>query len=112
MTPLKLDPHGLVPHGWSGVGPGDAVVAFSRRNIYKARRVSHSGRQAATYRHTHIQARRKDLKGEGCFPAIVAGLSDKGFFSHLCCQPIPSTLSLPAHCLLCVLIHPPPLAGY
>lgn len=39
MTPLKLDPRGL-PNGWSDVGPGDAVVAFSRRNIYKARRVS------------------------------------------------------------------------
>lgn len=39
MTPLKLDTQGL-PNGWSDVQPGDAVVAFSRRNIYKARRVS------------------------------------------------------------------------
>jgi hypothetical protein len=38
MTPLKLDTIGL-PRGWADVQPGDAVVAFSRRSIYKARRV-------------------------------------------------------------------------
>lgn len=38
MTPLQLDPQGL-PNGWADVKPGDAVVAFSRKNIYKARKV-------------------------------------------------------------------------
>lgn len=38
MTPLKLDPTGL-PNGLADVQPGDAVVAFSRRSIYNARRV-------------------------------------------------------------------------
>jgi hypothetical protein len=38
MTPLKVDEAGL-PNGWAGVQPGDAVVAFSRKDIYRARKV-------------------------------------------------------------------------
>jgi hypothetical protein len=38
MTPLKVDEQGL-PNGWADVGPGDAVVAFSRKDIYRARKV-------------------------------------------------------------------------
>lgn len=38
MTPLSIDDKGL-PNGWKDVQAGDAVVAFSRKNIYKASRV-------------------------------------------------------------------------
>jgi hypothetical protein len=38
MTPLKIDEQGL-PNGWADVQPGDAVVAFSRKDIYRARKV-------------------------------------------------------------------------
>jgi hypothetical protein len=38
MTPLQVDSSGL-PGGWADVTAGDAVVAFGRRAIYKARKV-------------------------------------------------------------------------
>jgi hypothetical protein len=41
MTPLKVDEQGL-PNGWADVQPGDAVVAFSRKDIYRARKVPDS----------------------------------------------------------------------
>ncbi|WIA34808.1 hypothetical protein OEZ86_013108 [Tetradesmus obliquus] len=49
MTPLRVDPAGL-PNGWADVAPGDAVVAFSRKDIYSARKAI----EAATGQRTCI----------------------------------------------------------
>ncbi|KAF8061391.1 ileS [Scenedesmus sp. PABB004] len=49
MTPLNVDAAGL-PNGWADVQAGDAVVAFSRRAIYKARKAI----EAATGQRTCI----------------------------------------------------------
>jgi hypothetical protein len=53
MTPLKVDEQGL-PNGWADVQPGDAVVAFSRKDIYRARKVR--ANVHAQKVHTELQA--------------------------------------------------------
>jgi hypothetical protein len=38
MTPLAVD-HACLPNGWQDVQPGDAIVAFSRQQLYHIRKV-------------------------------------------------------------------------
>jgi hypothetical protein len=37
MTPLAVD-EACLPNGWSDVQPGDAIVAFSRQQLYHIRK--------------------------------------------------------------------------